>query len=187
MSDSTHDSGPPFVGRGELSVFTIGHSNGRIEAFIELLRRHEVEVLVDTRSQPYSRFSPHFSREPLQRAVRAASIRYVFMGEALGGRPTPRECYDADGKVLYDKVEEQKLYQQSIERLLEGIARFRVCLLCSEEDPMRCHRRLLIARTLIRRGVEVRHIRGSGSIESEATVQMRCDRENPERKQLRFF
>jgi uncharacterized protein (DUF488 family) len=168
-------------------VFTIGHSNGRIEAFIDLLRRHEVEVLVDTRSQPYSRFLPHFSREPLQRAVRDASIRYVFMGDALGGRPTPRECYDAEGKVLYHKVEEQEFYRQGIERLLDGIARFRVCLLCSEEDPIRCHRRLLIARTLIRRGVEVRHIRGRGSLEYEAEVQTRLDRENPEKKQPRFF
>jgi uncharacterized protein (DUF488 family) len=119
--------------------------------------------------------------------VRDASIRYVFMGDALGGRPTPRECYDAEGKVLYHKVEEQEFYRQGIERLLDGIARFRVCLLCSEEDPIRCHRRLLIARTLIRRGVEVRHIRGRGSLEYEAEVQTRLDRENPEKKQPRFF
>lgn len=187
MTAQTPESNPPVADEKRISVLTIGHSNGRIEAFIELLRRHEVEVLVDTRSQPYSRYSPHFSRDPLQRAVRDAAIRYLFMGNALGGRPTPRECYDAEGKVLYDKVEEQDFYKEGIERLGEGIRRFRVCLLCSEEDPIRCHRRRLVARTLIRRGIEVRHIRGTGDIESEAHVQARFEGENPDLKQLRFF
>lgn len=167
------------------TVLTVGHSNGSLEAFIELLRHQEIEVLVDTRSQPYSRFVPHFSRETLQRAVTVASIRYLFMGDALGGRPTPPECYDAEGKVLYGKVEEQEFYRLGIERLINGIKRFRVCLLCSEEDPVHCHRRLLIARTLIRRGIEVQHIRGTGRIESEAEVQGRFDGENHKKQRRR--
>lgn len=97
------------------------------------------------------------------------------MGDELGGRPKPRECYDADGKVLYDKVEEQEFYRRGIDRLLDGIARFRVCLMCAEEDPSHCHRRLLIAQTLTRHGVEVRHVRGSGIIEPEVEVQTRSE------------
>src|SRR2546425_1070241 len=116
------------------AILTIGHSNASLEAVIALLLRH-VEVLVDTRSQPYSRHSPHFSRETLQRAVRDAGLRYLFMGDALGGRPSAGECYDAEGRVSYDKVEEQDFYRQGIERLIDGIARYRVCMLCSEEDP----------------------------------------------------
>jgi uncharacterized protein (DUF488 family) len=98
------------------------------------------------------------------------------MGDLLGGRPEARECYGADGKVDYDRVEAQEFYQRGIERLLDGIARFRVCLLCAEEDPSRCHRRLLITRTLVRRGVDVRHIRGTGVVESEAEIETRSRR-----------
>jgi len=148
-------------------VLTIGHSRHSIETFLALLRQHQVEVLVDARSQPFSRFSPHFSRKALERAATAASIHYLFMGDALGGRPAPRECYDADGNVDYDHVEQQAFYRDGIDRLLDGIARFRVCLLCAEEDPSRCHRRLLVSRTLVRHGVEVRHIRGTGLLEVE--------------------
>jgi uncharacterized protein (DUF488 family) len=157
----------------KLSVFTIGHSKHPIEKFLGLLREHGVEVLVDARSQPFSRFSPQFSRKALERAVTQASIRYLFMGDPLGGRPEPRECYGADGKIDYDLVEAQDFYLRGIERLLDGIARFRVCILCAEEDPTRCHRRLLITRTLVRRGVDVRHIRGSGTVETEGELEAR--------------
>lgn len=163
----------PDASSAKLSVLTIGHSNHPIEKFLGLLRAHDVEVLVDARSQPFSRFVPHFSRKALERAVTDASIRYLFMGDLLGGRPAARACYGADGKVDYDRVEAQEFYQHGIERLLDAIARFRVCVMCAEEDPSRCHRRLLIARTLVRRGVDVRHVRGTGAVESESELAMR--------------
>jgi uncharacterized protein (DUF488 family) len=155
----------------EPSVLTIGHSNHSLDKFLGLLRRHDVAVLVDARSQPASRFSPHFTRKALEGAVTASSINYLFMGDALGGRPRPRECYGADGKVDYDRVEAQDFYQRGIEQLLDGIARFRVCVMCAEEDPSHCHRRLLIARTLVRHGIDVLHIRGTGALESERELR----------------
>jgi uncharacterized protein (DUF488 family) len=156
-----------------LSVLTIGHSNHPVEKFVRLLRQHDVEVLVDVRSQPFSRFSPQFSRKALERAVTEASLRYLFIGDLLGGRPEPRECYDSEGKVDYDRVEAQEFYQRGIERLLDGIARFRVCILCAEEDPSHCHRRLLVTRTLVRRGFEVQHIRRNGEAEDERELRAR--------------
>lgn len=152
------------------SILTIGHSRHPLDRFLELLARHRVEVLADVRSQPVSRFSPHFSRARLASAVEAASIRYLFLGEALGGRPKPRACYGEDGQVDYDLVEQQDFYQRGIEALAGELARARVSIMCAEEDPARCHRRLLVARTLVRRGVEIHHIRGSGALEPEAAL-----------------
>ena len=156
--------------QGAPTVLTIGHSRHPIDRFLALLRQHQVEVLVDARSQPFSRFSPHFSRGRLESAVAAASMRYLFLGDQLGGRPKEPACYDAAGNVDYDRVERQPFYQQGIERLLDGIARFRVCVLCSEEDPSHCHRRRLIGRTLVRRGVTVLHIRKDGSLEPNEEI-----------------
>lgn len=148
-------------------ILTIGHSRHPLERFLGLLRQQQVEVLADVRSQPFSRWSPHFSRGALERAIADAGMRYLFLGDSLGGRPKPRDCYGPDGHVDYDRVEAQDFYQRGIERLLEGAARSRVCLMCAEEDPARCHRRLLIARTLVRRGARIHHLRGSGAVELE--------------------
>jgi uncharacterized protein (DUF488 family) len=157
------------------SVLTIGHSNHPLDKLVGLLHQHGVEVLVDARSRPYSRFSPHFTRKALERSVPEAQLRYLYLGDVLGGRPESRACYDADGNIDYDRIEAQAFYQRGIERLLDGISKFRVCVMCAEEDPGRCHRRLLITRTLVRRGVEVRHIRGTGLVETEDELRASSD------------
>jgi len=146
---------------------TVGHSRHAIERFLALLGQHGVEVLVDVRSHPYSRFSPQFSRKALERAVGDAGLGYRFLGDALGGRPPHPECYAEDGALEPDRVEQLAAYQRGIEQLLGELDRARSCVMCAEEDPARCHRRLLVARTLVRRGVAVHHIRGSGAIEPE--------------------
>jgi uncharacterized protein (DUF488 family) len=150
------------------SIFTIGHSRHPLDKFLGLLQQHRIELLVDARSQPVSRFSPHFSRNALSRAVEAEAMRYLYLGDALGGRPKSRACYAADGTVDYDRVEQQDFYVRGIDQLVHDSTSTRACVLCAEEDPTRCHRRLLISRTLNRRGFEVRHIRGTGAIELEA-------------------
>jgi len=155
------------------SVLTVGHSNHSLDKFLGLLRGQGVALLVDVRSQPASRFSPHFARRALERAVTASAIGYVFLGDALGGRPRSRACYDAAGTVDYDRVAVQDFYRQGIAELLEHLARSRVCVLCSEEDPARCHRRLLITRTLVDHGVDVQHLRGTGALEAEAALRAR--------------
>jgi uncharacterized protein (DUF488 family) len=55
-----------------MTLYSIGHSNAEAEVFIGLLRRHAIELLVDTRAQPYSRYSPQFSRDALKQASDAA-------------------------------------------------------------------------------------------------------------------
>ncbi|KKM26562.1 hypothetical protein LCGC14_1583570, partial [marine sediment metagenome] len=74
----TEDAGP--------GMFTIGHSNHSIENFLSLLRQHHIRAVVDVRSKPYSRFSPHFCRDALRDHVRGAGIDYYWAGKELGGR-----------------------------------------------------------------------------------------------------
>lgn len=151
-------------------VLTIGHSNHRIEILVSLLRDHRVEIVVDTRSQPYSKYSPQFGQEELKADLVAAGIRYLFLGKELGGRPIGEEFYDSEGHVLYDRVAGSALFQEGLARLEKGLQEFRVAILCSEENPVACHRRLLIGRVLSEHGVSVEHIRGDGRLQSEAEL-----------------
>jgi len=149
------------------TIWTVGHSNHEIETFLNLLTRHRIEVLVDVRSSPYSGYASHFNKEAIQDPIQQRGIKYLFLGDLIGGRAEGAEFYDDDGCVLYGKVAQSEKFGQGIQRLMDGVAKYRVALMCGEEDPSECHRRLLIGRVLGDRGVRVMHIRGDGRIESE--------------------
>ncbi len=160
---------------GAGQVFTIGHSNHDLERFISLLTMHGVEVVADVRSSPWSRFAPQFNREALERSLQARGVRYVFLGEALGGRPRGDEFYDEEGHVLYGVVAETPWFREGLDSLEEVARRSRVAMMCSEENPADCHRRLLVTRVLSERGVRVEHIRGNGQVVSEADLAVEVD------------
>lgn len=149
------------------TVLTVGHSNHPLERVVALLTSHDAEVVVDIRSHPYSRFAPQFNREALMASLAKECIKYVFLGRQLGGRPAGDEYYDDDGHVLYGRVAASPLFQAGIARLENGLSRYRLALMCSEENPTDCHRRLLVTRVLTDRGVDVLHVRGDGRVQRE--------------------
>jgi len=151
-------------------LFTIGHSNLDLEAFITLLKDNGIDVLVDVRSNPYSRFASQFNKANIQKAVQVNGMKYLFLGKELGGKPKDPEFYDSERRVLYSRIAESTLFTGGIERLIKGIREYRVAIMCSEENPANCHRRFLVGRVLADHGVNIQHIRKDGSIQSEDDV-----------------
>lgn len=147
-------------------VFTIGHSNHAPDAFVKLLVRHAVDAVADVRSAPYSRYTPDFNHDALAGLLDDIGIGYMFLGGELGGRPTDRSCYDADGRVLYDRVAETDGFDDGIRRIIRNADDRRIALMCSEKEPLECHRTLLVARSLAQRGVALAHILADGRLES---------------------
>ena len=150
-----------------MTIFSIGHSNRSIQAFIKLLQQHNIEILIDVRSSPYSRYVPHFNSTALASAIEQADIKYLFMGKDLGGRPERDEFYDENDHVLYNRVAESAYFLRGIQRLKEIGRASRAAIMCSEEDPAVCHRHLLIGCVLAQQGVNLVHIRGNGRLQSE--------------------
>jgi uncharacterized protein (DUF488 family) len=155
------------AGEAQRCLYTIGHSNHPLDTFLGLLDAHAIQVLVDVRSQPYSKYTPHFASRQLKAAVTAHEILYLYLGKELGGRPNGAAFYDADGYVRYDLVAASPLFLEGIARLEQGIGKYRVAAMCAEEDPAGCHRRLLIGRVLAAGGTTVLHIRADGSLQRE--------------------
>jgi uncharacterized protein (DUF488 family) len=153
-----------------LAVWTIGHSNHALDAFAELLAAERIEFVADVRSYPYSRFASQYNREPLQEALRAREIGYLFLGEELGGRPAADEHYDADGHALYGPMSQEPRFREAIDRVVTGARSHRIALLCSEADPQCCHRRLLVGKVLTEQGVELHHILAGGTVRIEREV-----------------
>ena len=154
-----------------MKLYTIGHGNVSTETFLALLQQHAIEVLIDTRSQPYSRFNPQFNRETLKQSVSAAGVAYAYMGNVIGGIPSDQKFYLPNGKADYDLLEQTEFYQTGIARLLDLAAECRVALMCAEKDYHHCHRYNLITRTLVRRDVEVAHILHSGETVNSSAAE----------------
>jgi uncharacterized protein (DUF488 family) len=149
-------------------LFTIGHSNHSLDDLIKLLTDNNIQVLVDVRSHPYSKFARQFDSPLLKKAAIGKGIKYMYFGRELGGRPNDPTFYDQEGYVLYNLVAQTPAFLKNIKRLVSGVEKkHRIALMCSEEDPKYCHRRLLIGRALARYGIAELHIRGNGQIQTE--------------------
>ena len=160
-------------------LWSIGHSNHSTERLIELLEGESIDLVVDVRSQPYSRYSGNFNKDALKTALEAAGIRYRFAGESLGGRPPEGSMYDAEGHVLYSEMAESERFRTGLDHLLNLADENHVAMMCSEESPIDCHRRLLITRVAEDMGAEIRHIRGDGSCIEERSLAAKLESLEP--------
>lgn len=154
------------------TVYTIGHSNHDIMAFVGLLREADVNAVADVRSVPYSRRHPQFNRRDLEASLREVGISYVFLGDRLGARPKDRSCYRG-GRVDYRLIAVGEAFREGLERVQAGAERYRIALMCAEREPLDCHRTILVARHLQRRGMRVVHILADGTVEPNESTERR--------------
>lgn len=155
-----------------MELYTIGHSNHPISAFLRRLFNQGITALVDVRSHPVSKLHPQFNRDTLSADVKKAGIAYVFLGRELGARRSEASCYVGD-RADYGRIAELPIFQSGLRRIREGAHKYRIALMCAERDPLGCHRAILVCRHLRNPGVSIRHIRADGSLESHAELEKR--------------
>ena len=155
------------------AVFTIGHSNLELADFLEALVAHRIRTLCDVRSRPGSFRHPQFNREPLEAGLRSANMQYVFLGDSLGGRPADPHVYRDGGVVDYVARRKAADFSVGIDRALEYLQTGNVVLMCAEEDPLQCHRFLMICPALIERAITPLHIRKGAALESQREAEDR--------------
>lgn len=145
-------------------IFTIGYGNRSIQAFIQLLHKYEIEILIDVRTNPFSRFNPDFRHQKLELHLINNNIRYLFLGYELGGKPSDIDCY-TDGVVDYEKIKSKAFFASGVEEVMK-ISRSgrKLAIMCSEQSPLQCHRKVLIGNYLASLGFEVIHIDKDGTI-----------------------
>ena len=154
-------------------LFTLGHSNQEMSDFLGTLLRHEIKVVCDVRSRPGSFRFPQFNREPLEARLTAAKIRYEFCGEQLGGRPLDPQFYLANGLVDYSKRRRAPSFIEAVDKAIALARERKTAILCAEEDPLHCHRFLLICPALVARGVAPVHLRRGGAAETQRDAEDR--------------
>lgn len=163
-----------------IPIYTIGYGAREIAEVVRVLQKNQIAFLIDVRSRPYSRFKPAFSKEALQAQLQSEGIRYVFMGEELGGQPEDPACYDDAGKVDYERCAQRAAYLAGVRRLHEAQGKgLRVALMCSEGKPENCHRSKLIGATLLAEGLEVLHIDENDALITQQEVMLRVIKGQP--------
>ena len=156
----------------EKVLYTIGHSRHPIAHFINLLKEHAVTLIFDVRSIPYSRRNPQFNQKTLAERLANEGIAYIFSGKELGAKSPGPDCY-VNGIVQYDLIAARPEFTAGLERIIDKTGEFKPALLCAEEDPLICHRTILICRYLRGRVNSILHIRGDGSIENNEVFEQR--------------
>lgn len=154
-------------------LFTIGHSAMQHSTLLEMLQQFHIRLLVDVRSKPQSIYHPHFDRSELERTLPAAGVRYLFLGEELGGRPDDPEAYASDGVVDYRARRRSYAFRAGLERVEQELAQHDLALMCAEEDPLQCHRFLMICPELVALGLEPLHIRKGAVLETQRETEDR--------------
>lgn len=153
-------------------IYTIGHSNLLLSQFVSLLTANHIGVVCDVRTYPSSKYSPQFNGSNLKNSLANSKIKYEFLGNLLGGRPSDENCY-VNGRVDYELVSKTLGFNYGLQNLIVFSKTDNVALMCTEKDPINCHRTLLVARNLSKQGIGVKHILGNGQIEPHAELESR--------------
>src|SRR5271166_4821672 len=154
-------------------LFTIGHSNLGMPDLLGVLLRHEISMVCVVRSRPGSFRFPQFNREPLMAQLATAKIVYQFFGDQFGGRPQDSRYYRPDDLVDYAARRKAPDFEEAMDRLLGLVKSQNVVLMCAEEDPLHCHRFMLICPEVVQRGIAPIHLRPGGVLESQRDAEDR--------------
>ena len=151
-------------------VLTIGYGNRNLDEFLALLKHEQVKYLLDVRSKPYSR-KKEFNKKNLEATLKANGIKYVFMGDLLGGKPKEDESYCTGGEVDYNLLREQAFFKKGIERVQDAWEKgYQIVLMCAESKPQNCHRTNLLGEELSKIDIAVMHIDEHGKLRSQEEI-----------------
>lgn len=140
-----------------ITLYTVGHSNQSFEELLGMLQSQQINVIVDVRSVPASKYTPQFNRQPLQAALQREHIHYLHFGAEFGARRT--DALDANNRVDFEKAVQTPAFQEGVKRLMDGLSKgYRISLMCSEANPIECHRFAMVSRYFFEHGVDVQHI-----------------------------
>lgn len=144
---------------------------------------------MDVRSTPFSKFSPQFNKDELKKFLNKYGVYYIHMGVEFGARREEKNLYTKEGYLDFEKTAESKQFLNGVERISKGIEKnFRIAFMCTEKDPIDCHRNILVAKQFYKRNYDIQNILENGYLESQEHLEKRLlDMYFPNRYQLDFM
>ncbi len=167
------------------TVYTIGYAGFSIEDFVEILHEHDVSVLVDVRSSPFSGYHQEYNKDLLKQTLGRARIYYRNYAEEFGARQPDRSYYPK-GYLDFQLFARSPAFQKGVRKVEDSMEQgFCFALMCAEIEPIDCHRAILVARAFADHGYEVIHLRPKkGPLTHQELELQLLDRYFPNRNQL---
>lgn len=158
-----------------MRLYTIGHSNHQLTDFRNLLLKYGIDCIVDVRSIPASKYSPQFNKETLQGFLRSYDMDYQFFGFEFGARRN--DSFNDSGFVDFELTVQTALFQEGVHKLTPLLEKKNIALMCSEADPLECHRFSLVGRYYHEEGLDVNHILKDATISSHEALEQEMIRD----------
>jgi uncharacterized protein (DUF488 family) len=159
------------------NIYTIGYAGTKLQQFVEILKQHNITVIIDVRSNPKSRYFYDFNDKNLIKILPQHNIQYLHFGKEFGARQANQVFYTS-GILDYEAFAQSRQFQIGIEKVKSLIeSDENICLMCAEIDPINCHRAILCGKQLYDIGFEVKHIvakrNGLITIETHKDIEQR--------------
>ncbi|WP_300381949.1 DUF488 family protein [Clostridium sp.] len=169
-----------------MDIYTIGHSNYPVEKLIDMLRHYDINCVIDTRGIPYSKYNIQFDKETIRYTLTKEGFIYLFMATEFADKRDTKASYIEEGYADFEKVIEEEDFKRGIERLKDGCNKgYRIALLGAMQDPIRCHRSILLGKYLSKENFNIMHIMDDYSIKDQDYIEERIlDKYFPDRNQI---
>ena len=145
-----------------MKLYTIGHSSHSQEEFLHMIQIYHINCIVDVRSLPASKHSPQFNQKTIESFLKYNQVNYLFFGREFGARRI--DAFNQKGQVDFELAVKSTLFQQGVERIYSLMEKHHIALMCSEANPLECHRFALVARYFHNQEICVQHIMKDASL-----------------------
>ena len=153
-------------------IYTVGHSTHHIDYFLELLREYGINCVIDVRSVAASSYNPQYNEEPFKNFLKNNKITYLHFAEEFGARQTDPDLLGEKGKVDFEKVRESWSFNNGIEMVRQnGKKGYVMAIMCSESEPLDCHRFSMVSVGLEDDGFKVKHILKDKSLKTNEDLK----------------
>lgn len=155
-----------------MEIYTIGHSNYTMERLIDMLEYYNINCVVDIRGTPYSKYNIQFDKETIRYTLTNEGFVYIYMGKELAAKRIRKNSYNNEGYSNFEEVIKEEEFKRGVERLKNGCEKgYKIILLGAMQDPIRCHRSILVGRELVKNDFDVKHILDDYSIVTQDDIE----------------
>ena len=171
------------------TIFTIGYTGFDIQNFIDTLKNHEINVVIDVRSSPYSERYPSYNKNTLETKLKENGIYYRNYVSEFGARQENKKFYSGEGYLDFELFAKSEQFLSGVEKIKNSISKgYKVVLLCAEKEPIQCHRTILVSRAFSDAGYNIVHLMPNNQSKSQKKIEHELlDKFFPNRCQMSLF